>query len=63
MTFDYVLDVALLDDPDTVFGLSPDWADLSADDRAAVIAEARRLAAGRPVLPIPSTALIAVAER
>ncbi|KQS84629.1 ubiquinone biosynthesis protein UbiE [Methylobacterium sp. Leaf361] len=63
VTFDYALDVALLDDPDTVFGLSPDWVDLSADDRAAVIAEARRMAAGRPVLPIPSTALIGVAER
>jgi hypothetical protein len=28
-----------------------------------VTAEARRVAGGRPVLPIPSTALIAVAER
>ncbi|WP_345821192.1 class I SAM-dependent methyltransferase [Methylobacterium fujisawaense] len=63
VTFDYALDVAMLDDPDTVFGLSPDWVDLSAADRAAVIAEARRMAGGRPVLPIPSTALIAVAER
>ncbi len=49
VTFDYALDVALLDDPDTVFGLSPDWVDLSADDRAAVIAEARRMAAGQNI--------------
>ncbi|AWN45195.1 class I SAM-dependent methyltransferase [Methylobacterium terrae] len=61
--FDYELAVARLDAPDTVFGLSPDWTGLSDADQAAVVAEAHRLAAGRPILPIASTALIAVAER
>ncbi len=63
VVFDYELDIAMLDDPDTLFGMSPDWTDLDDADRAAVIAEARRMAGERPVLPIPSTALIAVARR
>lgn len=63
VTHDYELDVAALADPDTLFGMSPDWANLNNADRAAVVAEARRMAGDRPVLPIPSTALIAVAER
>ena len=63
VVFDYELDVAMLDDPDTLFGISPDWTDLNDADKAAVVAEARRMAGDRSMLPIPSTALIAVAER
>lgn len=63
VTHDYDLDVAALVEPDTLFGMSPDWTSLSDMDKAAVIAEVRRMAGDRPVLPIPSTALIAVAAR
>jgi ubiquinone/menaquinone biosynthesis C-methylase UbiE len=63
VVFEYEFDIAMLDDPDTVFGMSPDWADLSDADQAAVIAEARRMAGDEPALLIPSTALIAVAQR
>ncbi|CAO4135423.1 hypothetical protein OFEAOIEE_LOCUS3166 [Methylorubrum extorquens] len=61
--FDYQLDVAMLDDPETLFGISPDWIGLSDEEKAAVIVEARRMAGDRAILPIPSTALIGVAER
>lgn len=60
---DFELDLALLADPDTLFGISPDWTDLSAAERSAVTAEIRRMAGDRPTLAIPSTALIAVAMR
>ncbi|QNA82580.1 methyltransferase domain-containing protein [Sphingomonas sp. So64.6b] len=60
---DYTLDVAALEEPDTLFGMSPDWTSLSDSDKVAVIAEVRRMTGDRPALPIPSTALIAVAER
>ena len=63
VVFDYELDVGMLDDPDTVFGMSPDWTDLNDADKAAVIAEARRMTGDRSVLSIPSIALIAVAQR
>lgn len=63
VTRDYELDVAALADPDTLFGMSPDWTSLEDADQAAVIAEVRQMAGDRLVLPIPSTALIAVAER
>jgi ubiquinone/menaquinone biosynthesis C-methylase UbiE len=63
VTYDYTLEVAALDEPDTLFGMSPDWTNLSDADKAAVIAEVRRMAGDRPVFPIPSTALIAVAKR
>lgn len=63
VTHDFELDVAALADPDTLFGMSPDWTSLNDADKAAVIAEVRQMAGERPVLPIPSTALIAVAER
>jgi ubiquinone/menaquinone biosynthesis C-methylase UbiE len=63
MTHDFVLDVAALGEPDTLFGMSPDWTSLSAAEKAAVIAEVRQMAGDRPVLPIPSTALIGVAKR
>ncbi|MCG5249652.1 class I SAM-dependent methyltransferase [Methylorubrum extorquens] len=60
---DYQLDVAMLEDPETLFGMSADWVGLSEAEKAAVIAEARRMAGDRTMLPIPSTALIGVAER
>ncbi len=63
VTHDYELDVAALDEPDTLFGMSPDWTSLSQADKTAVIAEVRQIAGDRPILPIPSTAFIAVAER
>jgi ubiquinone/menaquinone biosynthesis C-methylase UbiE len=63
VVFDYELDIVMLDDPDTVFGISPDWTDLNDADKAAVIAEVRRMTGDRSVLPIPSTALVAVAKR
>ncbi|MDW5318198.1 class I SAM-dependent methyltransferase [Rhizobium sp. PL01] len=63
VTHDFTLDVATLEEPDTLFGMSPDWISLSDADKVAVIAEVRQMADDQPVLPIPSTALIAVAER
>jgi hypothetical protein len=63
VTFDYELEVAALAKPDTLFGLSPDWVSLDDTDKAAVIAEVRQMAGNRAILPIPSTALIAVARR
>jgi SAM-dependent methyltransferase len=63
VTHDYELDVSQLAAPDTLFGMSPDWTELSGDEQAAVLDEIRRMAGDRPVLPVPSTALIAVAKR
>lgn len=63
VTFDYELNVAALAEPDTLFGMSPDWTRLKDADKAAVVEEVRRMAGDRSVLPIPSTALVAVAER
>ncbi len=63
VTHDYRLDVTALDEPDGLFGMSPDWTSLSDADKAAVIAEVRQIAGDRRVFPIPSTALIAVAQR
>lgn len=63
VTHDFALEVAALDDPDTLFGMSPDWRDLTDAEKAMVIAEVRRMAEGRAVLPIPSTALIGTAVR
>jgi ubiquinone/menaquinone biosynthesis C-methylase UbiE len=62
MTHDYLLRMTNLD-PETQFGLSEDWATLGPDDQKAVIDEVRRRAGGSEVLPIPSTALIALATR
>jgi hypothetical protein len=42
--------------------MSPDWSSLNDADKAAVIDEVRKLAGDRFVLPIPSIALIAVAQ-
>ncbi|MFY9293879.1 MAG: methyltransferase domain-containing protein [Methylorubrum rhodinum] len=63
VTRDYELDVAALDEPEALFGMSQDWARLSEAERAAVVGEVRRMAEGRPILPVPSTALIGVARR
>ena len=63
VTHDFMLDVAALDTPDTLFGMSPDWISLTDSEKAAVVAEVRRMAGHRTVLPIPSTALIGVATR
>lgn len=63
VTHDYELDLAALAQPDTLFGMSPDWTSLNDSEKAAVIGEVRRMAADRPILSIPSTALIAVARR
>jgi ubiquinone/menaquinone biosynthesis C-methylase UbiE len=62
MTSDYLLRMTNLD-PETQFGLSEDWATLGQEDQQAVIDEVYRRADGRDVLPVPSTALIAVATR
>ncbi len=53
----------MLDEPDRLFGMSPDWTGLNETDKARVIAEVRRMADGQPFLPVPSTALIGIAER
>lgn len=63
VTHDYQLDISALDKPDTLFGMSPDWTSLSDADKAAVIEQVRQMAGDRSILPIPSTALIAVAKR
>ena len=63
VTHDYLLDIAALIEPDTLFGMSPDWTSLTEMEKAAVVIEVHAMAAGRDILPIPSTALIAVAER
>ena len=63
VTHDYLLDIAALAEPDTLFGMSPDWTSLSDAQKAVVIGEVRQMAAGRATLPIPSTALVAVARR
>lgn len=62
MTHDYLLRMTDLD-PETQFGLSEDWGALGPDNKAAVVDAVRRRADGRDVLPVPSTALIAVATR
>jgi ubiquinone/menaquinone biosynthesis C-methylase UbiE len=63
VTHDYALDVATLAQPDTLFGMSPDWTSLSDAEKAAVVTEAQNMAGERTILPIPSTALIAIAQR
>lgn len=63
VTRDFLLDLPALDDPGTLFGASPDWTNLSDEQQAAVVAEIRRMAGDRGTLPLPSTALIAVATR
>lgn len=63
VTHDYQVEIAALDTPDALFGMSPDWTSLTDPEKAAVVAEVRRMAGDRAVLPVPSTALIGVALR
>jgi ubiquinone/menaquinone biosynthesis C-methylase UbiE len=63
VTHDYELDVAALANPDSLFGMSPDWTSLNDAEKAAVVAEVRQMAGNRSVVSVPSTALIAVAQR
>jgi hypothetical protein len=63
VTHDYPLDVAALAEPDTLFGMSPDWTSLSHAEKDAVVTEAYIMAGERTILPIQSTALIASAQR
>ena len=63
VTHDFEMEVAALDQPDTLFGMSPDWTSLSDAQKVQFIAEVREMAGDRSILPIPSTALIGVARR
>lgn len=63
VTHDFELPIAALDEPDTMFGASPDWIELTDAEREAVLAEVRRRAGDAPMLAIPSTALIATGVR
>jgi ubiquinone/menaquinone biosynthesis C-methylase UbiE len=63
VTHDYELAVAALAEPDTLFGMSPDWVSLTGAEKAAVTDEARQMAGDQQILRIASTALIAVAPR
>lgn len=64
VTNDYLVDAAMLDDPDRLFCFNPFWAQLDAHRRNAVLASIQdaQTAIGGP-LPVPSTALIATARR
>jgi ubiquinone/menaquinone biosynthesis C-methylase UbiE len=62
-TYDYMLHLTTLAEPDSLFGMSPDWTSLDDAEKDAVVAEVRRMAGQSAVLPISSTALIAVAQR
>jgi ubiquinone/menaquinone biosynthesis C-methylase UbiE len=62
-THDYLLQMSALDVPEIQFGMSEDWGALNVEEQALIVDEIRKRAAGRQVLPIPSTALIAVATR
>ncbi|UYY57117.1 class I SAM-dependent methyltransferase [Sphingomonas sp. S2-65] len=63
VTRDFDLNMEMLDHPDGLFGPSPDWTSLDATQKDMIVSEVRRMAGGRPQLPIPSTALIGVARR
>lgn len=63
VTHDFMLDTADLAEPDKLFGMSPDWTELSDAEKAAVVADVRIQAGNRKTLPVPSTALIGVAIR
>lgn len=63
VTHDFALDIGALAEPDTLFGMSPDWTSLGDAEKADVVAEVRQMAGDRAILPVPSTALIAVARR
>lgn len=63
VTYDYMLDLAALAEPDSLFGMSPDWTSLDKAEKDSVLAEVQQMAGTSALLPIPSTALIAVAQR
>lgn len=63
ITHDFLLNISDLDDPDRLFGMSPDWTSLADEEKLRVVEEVRQMASGESMLPIPSTALIGVAER
>ncbi len=63
VTRDFDLDTAAVDDLDALFGPSPDWTGLDAEQKAVIVSELRRIVGGRATLPIPSTALIGIARR
>lgn len=63
VTYDYRLDLTALAEPDSLFGMSPNWTSLDNAEKEAVIAEVREMAGANAFLHIPSTALIAVARR
>lgn len=63
VTYDYMLDLTALAEPESLFGMSPDWTSLHNAEKEAVIAEVREMAGKSAFLPIASTALIAVAQR
>src|SRR3546814_6838770 len=47
VTHDYMLDLAALAEPDSLFGMSPDWTSLDAAEKDAVITEVRQMAGER----------------
>ena len=61
-THDFLLEPDMLEGADPMFAFSPLWPKLDDAARAAVLADIRAQAGGR-TLPIPSTALIAIARR
>ncbi|MET1755703.1 class I SAM-dependent methyltransferase [Novosphingobium sp. RD2P27] len=63
VTHDYMLDLTALNEPASVFGMSPDWISLDQTEKDAVIAEVWQMAGESAFLPISSTALIGVARR
>lgn len=66
VTHDFGLRLSVLDDAEHFFTMLPLWTELETAQQDAVIAEIRRRAASKQtngVLSIPSTALIAVAQR
>lgn len=66
LTYDFEIDRALLDTPETLFGFTPLWTALDPDQKALLLDTLRlRVAAipGDQAWAIPSTALIATARR
>lgn len=63
VTRDFDLDMALLDDLDSLFGPSPDWTSLDSTQKNLIVSELRLMAGDRPKLQIPSIALIGLARR
>lgn len=58
-----MLDLSAVIEPDSLFGMSPDWTSLGQAEKDAVIVEVRQMAGESAFLPVSSTALIAVAQR